>query len=191
MDGLNIGDAVRKLVGQMERDNPDLSESARVKAAWNRVAGADVSCHVTAVFVVPDTQASEVIVYVDSPIWAADLNMSSELYRMKLNIALGTVRDAPARAHDPEQVRKLKFVASKEKYLKRSQRVDLPSDLDAEQRALKQVEPLALSDEENAALERAAAAVEDTQLRSALLDAARANLEWQKGLDAAGKAPEA
>lgn len=185
MDGLNVGSEVRNLVNRLERDNPDIALSAHVKSAWNEAVDATISRHVTAVFVVPHTQASEVIVYVDSPIRAADLNMQSEILRMKLNIALGQGKRRAEGNADLEQVKKLKFVASKEKYLKKSRRMTTFEALEEQQREEEAVEPVALTDDELSQLVASVATIEDERLRLAAYDAAKANLEWQKGQQAA------
>ena len=185
MDGLNVGSEVRNLVNRLERDNPDIALSAHVKSAWNEAVDATISQHVTAVFVVPHTQASEVIVYVDSPIRAADLNMQSEILRMKLNIALGQGKRRAEGNADLEQVKKLKFVASKEKYLKKSRRMTTFEALEEQQREEEAVEPVALTDDELSQLAASVATIEDERLRLAAYDAAKANLEWQKGQQAA------
>ncbi len=185
MDGLNVGSEVRNLVNRLERDNPDIALSAHVKSAWNEAVDATISQHVTAVFVVPHTQASEVIVYVDSPIRAADLNMQSEILRMKLNIALGQGKRRAEGNADLEQVKKLKFVASKEKYLKKSRRMTTFEALEEQQREEEAVEPVALTDDELSQLVASVATIEDERLRLAAYDAAKANLEWQKGQQAA------
>lgn len=185
MDGLNVGSEVRNLVNRLERDNPDIALSAHVKSAWNEAVDATISQHVTAVFVVPHTQASEVIVYVDSPIRAADLNMQSEILRMKLNIALGQGKRRAEDNADLEQVKKLKFVASKEKYLKKSRRMTTFEALEEQQREEEAVEPVALTDDELSQLVASVATIEDERLRLAAYDAAKANLEWQKGQQAA------
>ncbi len=185
MDGLNVGSEVRNLMNRLERDNPDIALSAHVKSAWNEAVDATISQHVTAVFVVPHTQASEVIVYVDSPIRAADLNMQSEILRMKLNIALGQGKRRAEGNADLEQVKKLKFVASKEKYLKKSRRMTTFEALEEQQREEEAVEPVALTDDELSQLVASVATIEDERLRLAAYDAAKANLEWQKGQQAA------
>lgn len=181
MGGFNVGNEVRNLVNQMERDNPDISMSAHVKSAWNRAVGPDVAQHVTAVFVVPHTQAQEVIVYVDSPIRAADLNMQSEILRMKLNIELGNSAPDAKRCMYPEQVKKLKFVASKEKYIKRARRMTTFEALEEQEKQEKDIESVPLTEDELAELAASVASIEDERLRVAAYDAAKANLEWQKG----------
>lgn len=187
MGGFNVGNEVRNLVNQMERDNPDISMSAHVKSAWNRAATPDVAQHVTAVFVVPHTQGQEVIIYVDSPIRAADLNMQSEILRMKLNIELGNSAPDAKRHMCPEQVKRLKFVASKEKYIKRARRMTTLEAFEEQEREEKGIEPVPLADDELADLAASVASIEDERLRVAAYGAAKANLEWQKGQQAAGR----
>lgn len=189
MTGLDMGNEIAAAIGRIERSNPALSESARVKAAWNRVADSRVRPHVTAVYVVPGTSAREVIVYTDSPIWASELGMQSELMRLKLNVELASA--AERRGEEPSadgegQVRKLRFVASKDRYLAKERRESTYDQLAADDRQLGSVEPRPLSPRELTGLETAAAGIEDETLRRAALLAAKASLEWRHGLEDAG-----
>lgn len=188
MTGMSLGGGAREIVGALERGNPDLAAAARVRAAWNRIAGSRVRPHVTGVFVVPHTGAGELVVYTDTPIWASELGMQTELMRLKLNMELARM-DGGVRAGGDggsEQVRKLRFVASKEKYLSKERAESTHEQLSEEEDALAEVEPVPLSAEEDSALRSAAGKVGDARLRDAAYNAARASLEWQRGLDEAG-----
>lgn len=184
MTGYDIGSEIEGVVRSLQRDNPDLSATARVKRAWNLSVDKRIAEHVTAVFVVPNTAASEVIVYVDSSIWATELNMQSELLRLNLNIELNKDADEPSNVmRKAEQVEKLTFKVSKEQYVARDRRLTTLQLLEAEDEDYRKAQPVALDEEELSGLEEALSHIENDQLRDTAYAAAKANLEWQKGVD--------
>ncbi len=184
MTGYDIGSEIEGVVRSLQRDNPDLSATARVKRAWNLSVDKRIAEHVTAVFVVPNTAASEVIVYVDSSIWATELNMQSELLRLNLNIELNKDADEPSNVmRKAEQVEKLTFKVSKEQYAARDRRLTTLQLLEAEDEDYRKAQPVALDEEELSGLEEALSHIENDQLRDTAYAAAKANLEWQKGVD--------
>ena len=184
MTGYDIGSEIEGVVRSLQRDNPDLSATARVKRAWNLSVDKRIAEHVTAVFVLPNTAASEDIVYVDSSIWATELNMQSELLRLNLNIELNKDADEPSNVmRKAEQVEKLTFKVSKEQYVARDRRLTTLQLLEAEDEDYRKAQPVALDEEELSGLEEALSHIENDQLRDTAYAAAKANLEWQKGVD--------
>lgn len=184
MTGYDIGSEIEGVVRSLQRDNPDLSATARVKRAWNLSVDKRIAEHVTAVFVVPNTAASEVIVYVDSSIWATELNMQSELLRLNLNIELNKDADEPSNVmRKAEQVEKLTFKVSREQYAARDRRLTTLQLLETEDEDYRKAQPVALDEEELSGLEEALSHIENDQLRDTAYAAAKANLEWQKGVD--------
>ncbi len=184
MTGYDIGSEIEGVVRSLQRNNPDLSATARVKRAWNLSVDKRIAEHVTAVFVVPNTAASEIIVYVDSSIWATELNMQSELLRLNLNIELNKDADEPSNVmRKAEQVEKLTFKVSKEQYAARNRRLTTLQLLEAEDEDYRKAQPVALDEEELSGLEEALSHIENDQLRDTAYAAAKANLEWQKGVD--------
>lgn len=179
MDGYDLGIEVADMLHRYERDNPDLSTAARIKAAWSKAVSVDMAKHVTGVFVVPESDGGEVIVYADTSMHAADFNMQAEFLRLKLNLEL-----AESGRCEPEQVRKLRFTVSKKRYTARK---NTPSDDDiaATDAAQRDFEVVALDAAEESALETAASVISDERLREAALAAARASIEVKKGRDAA------
>lgn len=184
MSGARIGGEIAGLVGGLEGKNPDLAAAGRVKAAWNRIADSRVRPHVVAVYVVPGTGAAEVVVYTDTPLWASELSMQSELMRLKLNVELA--RMGAAGAGGEGQVAKIRFSPSKEKYLARDRRLSTHDELAAADSALAGVEPEPLTEAEDAALREASSRIEDGRLREAAYGAAKSSLEWHRGLERAG-----
>lgn len=184
MTGYDIGSEIEGVVRSLQRNNPDLSATARVKRAWNLSVDKRIAEHVTAVFVVPNTAASEIIVYVDSSVWATELNMQSELLRLNLNIELNKDADEPSNVmRKAEQVEKLTFKVSKEQYVARDRRLTTLQLLEAEDEDYRKAQPVALDEEELSGLEEALSHIENDQLRDTAYAAAKANLEWQKGVD--------
>ncbi len=187
MTGYDVGSEIQGVVRSLQRDNPDLSASARVKRAWNLSVDKRIAEHVTAVFVVPNTAASEVIVYVDSSIWATELSMQSELLRLNLNIELNNDEaGVPGAVRKAEQVEKLTFKVSKDQYVARDRRLTTLQLLEAEEEEYRKVQPIALSEDELSGLEEAFAHIENDQLRDVAYAAAKANLELQKGIEKIG-----
>ena len=175
MDGHNLATEIKGIVEDLERSNPDLSATARVKKAWNVAVDERANEHVNAVFVVPNTNASEVIVYVDTAIWAAELSMQEELLKLKINMEL-----------QAEQVESLKFLVSKGQYAGAAKKTNTFDQLDEEEKRLKSVQPVELNQDELAPIQEAAAHIEDDRVRNAVYAAAKASLEWQKGLEKVG-----
>lgn len=187
MAGFEFGSQVNEIVDSLRRNNPELSESARVKHAWNATADQRIAEHVTAVFVVPNTNASEVIVYVDDGIWATELNMQSELMRLNLNMYLNENQGySQIRAQNGEQVTKLAFKVSKDKYISKERRMSTGQLLNEEEEKYKRAQPVELSDEEISDLNQAFAAIDNDSLRDIAYAAAKANLEWKKGIEKLG-----
>ena len=187
MTGYNVGDEIRGVVNSLQRDNPDLSATARVKRAWNTSVDKGIAKHVTGVFVVPDMAASEVVVYVDSSIMATELSMQSELLRLNLNIELNK-DETPTRGMErkAEQVEKLTFRVSRDSYVARERKLTTMQLLEEEEENYRKAQPMALDDDEISGLEEALSHVENDQLRDIAYAAAKANLEWQRVSTASG-----
>lgn len=184
---VNIGDEVQQLARAMEKNDPDIAASARVQLAWQRAADEKTLQHTVAVFSVPGSNAGEVLVYVDSSIRAADMNMQSERFRMHLNIALAELREQEGEdflasedalftmRKNVEVVKKIKFIVSKKAYVPPERRQSTAELLAAEDEAArpKRVE---VPDATREALARAAESIDDERLRRAVLEAAQSNL---------------
>ncbi|MGI6032854.1 MAG: hypothetical protein ACOX69_05505 [Coriobacteriales bacterium] len=144
----------------------------------------------TGVFVVPDTDAHEVIVYVDNTLWTTELNMQAELYRAKLNIEIVRRKGQAPYADDEvsldeiEQVHKLKFATSKERYISKRARQTTYEQLKEEEDEYKSIEPVALTPAEQEQIDEAVAGISDERLQRAAYRAAKASIEFQKGVEA-------
>lgn len=184
---VNIGDEVQQLARAMEKNDPDIAASARVQLAWQRAVDKKTLQHTVAVFSVPGSGAGEVLIYVDSSIRAADMNMQSERFRMHLNIALAELREQEGEdflagedalfsmRENVEVVKKIKFIVSKKAYAPPERRQSTAELLAAEDEASrpKRVE---VSDATREELARAAESINDERLRRVVLEAAQSNL---------------
>lgn len=183
MDEFNFSSEVNRILGSMKRDNPELSDSMRIKHAWNAVVDPRIANHVTAVFVVPNTGASEVIIYVDDAIWATELGLQSEILRLNLNMRL---KEQSTTSNYKEQVEKLSFKVSKEKYIARERRLSTRELMNEEDKKYKEAQPVSLSDDEMTDLNQAFAQIDNDPIREIAYAAAKANLEWKKGIEKLG-----
>lgn len=185
MSEFSFGSEVNQILNSVRRDNPELSEGMRVKRAWNAAVDQRIANHVTAVFIVPNTNASEVIVYVDDSMWAAELNMQVELLRLNLNMQLNN--DELSNSHrGPEQVEKLSFKVSKEKYISKEHNTNARERENREQQRYKNAQPIELTDEEFSDLGAAFSQIDNDAIREIAFTAAKANLEWKKGIEKLG-----
>ena len=190
MEGIDFGGEVRRIISKLETSNPDLSATSRVQRAWRKVADEGALKHTNAVFVVPDTNASEVIIYVDAQIWATDLSLQAELYRLRLNLEIqrllereGRVRrtrdaDALFDYQQTEHIKKLMFKPSKEKYAHRYLTVEEDTQGFG---GASDIEPVDLDAGEEERLYEEVSSIQDPALRQVVYNAARSNLELLKG----------
>ena len=189
-NSVDFGAEVSRIVRKIESSNPDIPASARVQKAWQIIADEHTLEHTDAVFVVPGSAGEEVVVYVDSQIWATELNLQCELLRMRINLEVQKMLEAQGRVRrvdeesalfgyeQAEHVKRLQFVPSKKKYSKAYQR-EMQENL--EDIGREHVEPVALDDVELADLYVRTASIQDERVRKAAFDAAKAGLEIEKG----------
>lgn len=184
MTGYDVGSQIKGLVGSLQRNNPDLSAGACVKRAWNNSVDKRTRDHVTGVFVVPNTNASEVIVYVDSSIWATELTMQTEILRLNMNIRLNEDENLDeGMERRAEQVQKLTFKVSKDKFIPKERRMTTLELLQEEEASFRDVQPMSLSDEEISDLQEAFSHISNEKIKDSAYAAAKANLEWRKGME--------
>lgn len=174
---------VQRIFNSVRQNNPELSQSLRVKRAWNSTVDKRIAKHVTAVFVIPNTNASEIIVYVDDSIWATELNLQAEILRLNMNIHLHNNDYSKQHEDNPEQVKKLIFKVSKDKYISKENRLSTRERIEQETSRYRNAQPVSLSEEEEADLNKAFSRIDNDAIREAAYAAARANLEWHKGID--------
>ena len=181
MGNVDVARAVEGLVATMQRDNPEFAQAALVKAAWERVVDERLVRHIVSVYVVPRSGGREVVVYVDSSMHVADFTMQVEMLRLKLNMELASKAGGEQEGEGPLQVETLTFRLSGEAYRKQPRPTTAGDDVRKMRAAEQAIEPVPLSDEEFADVERGVQGLEDERLAAVIRNAARANLEWQKG----------
>lgn len=142
-------------------------ERARVIAAWRAVAGVEVFAHARG-FALRD---QELVVFVDSPIWANELAVLSERYRTAINEHLGK-----------ETVGSIRFAVSRKVVAQR--RVEAEDAAADAERVHEIVQPVGATSLEREQIRQMAAVVKDDGLRQAVIAAAIAHLEWKKGTEA-------
>jgi hypothetical protein len=155
------------LVRRLDRKGGGAYQQSRIGQAWLTIAGPAVIAHTTGAHL----REREMVVFVDSPLWATELSALSEHYRASVNKELGE-----------ELVRAVRFTVSKNvDKEKRIERVLLESEEHHEQ---DKVEPVDLSENELAQIESSVAGIPDEELRRAVLRATVADFQWKKGLKA-------
>jgi hypothetical protein len=166
--GLGLGEGLERLASRLDRKGAGGLAQARVADAWRRVAGPSVNDHTTGAHL----RDTEMVVFVDSPVWATELSALSEHYRRAVNEAIGQQLVSAVRfavSNRVEQVRHAEYQESeKDAYYDRDK---VPSVL--------------LSEHEREQVRVSAAAIEDTELREAVIRATIADLEWKRGIEAA------
>lgn len=165
-----LSDSLERLVGRLDRRGGKGYTQARVAQAWKAIAGASVLAHTAGVHL----RGDELVVMVDSPLWATELSALSEAYRTAMNREL-----------DKERVRSIRFTVS----MQFETTWKMENEPVASTPSTPDVEAIPLTPEELAQVELSVSEIEDEELRSAVLRATVADLQWKKGLRAR-KSPE-
>ncbi len=161
----SVGDAARKVLRRIDKGGH--MERTRAVSAWREAAGEEVALHAVGYAM----RGAELIVYTDSPVWAAELSALSEHYRSEINRLVGR-----------ELVGTIRFTVSKQASEHRERQED--RDRIEEERTAARVDPVPATAQESAQIEAMAASIHDEALREAAVRAALRALEWQKGLKA-------
>jgi hypothetical protein len=133
-------------------------------AAWRTAAGPEVDKHTTGVAL----RSGELLVYVDSAVWASELSIMAEQYRVRVNEEIGE-----------ELVRSVRFTVSRK--VQEEKRREHAERRLAEPDRGPETKPLPLDDQERAQVESMAAAIHDPDVRDAAVRAMVRHLEWKKG----------
>lgn len=147
-------------------------ERTRVVSAWRSIAGEQVFSHARGMAL----RGGELLVYVDTPIWANELSALSEHYRVAINEHLGK-----------EAVTSIRFTVSRK--VEESARIEAESAPAEPQRD--RVAPVPLTEEEREAVVGMGSAIKDETLRESVVSAAIAHFEWRKGIEARNAAEKA
>jgi hypothetical protein len=160
---LGLGEVMRSLI--RDADPKGRRHGARAVLAWDEVVGPTIAEH-TRGFALRD--AGELVVLVDSPVWATQLSMLSQELISRLNGRLGE-----------DAVRSIRFTVAKDASIAREHDVATP---DSEQGAKGcDPEPIPLTETEREQAAHIARAVRDPELREIALRVMIKDLERKKG----------
>lgn len=178
---------ISNIFEKIQSKNPNLLETMRIQKAWYSSVETDIAHHTQAVFVVPNKKCSEVIVYVDNPIWTTELNMRAEVLRMNLNVALKKLDDSPVMQdesvmfnfEDIEIVKKLQFKTSKNGYKKQT----VPQDNTYkffQSEGKEKLQPIPLNGNEEQIIQEQLKDIENVELKESIYQAIKSQVEWEK-----------
>ena len=161
----SLAAAMRAYVGRLDTEGK-LGQAAIIDA-WPSITGEKIAGHTR----VEGLREGELLVSVDSAVWANELSLMGEKLRSRLNRNVGQ-----------ELVRSIRFTVSQSVEEERDER-GIEAEADRRYGGAK-VEPIALTDEEMLIVERSIEGIADEELRSAAQKATIRDLEWKKGLEA-------
>lgn len=163
-----IGSALNGVLKKLDKGTGGAYRQVSVKQAWASVAGPSVLGHTTGAHI----RNRELVVYVDSNVWATELSALSGQYLEALDRELGK-----------GMVSSIRFTVSRK--VEQSLRIESIEKEAEEDRAADKVDSVPLSEAELAQVVSSVSAIEDAELREAVLRATVADLEWKKGLKSA------
>jgi hypothetical protein len=170
-DSRTVGELVQAFVaGLGPRDRERMAE-AGVTTWWAAAVPPEIARHTVGVAM----RDGELVVQVDSPVWAAELSAMSEQLRILIEEASGT-----------GTVRAVRFTVSRRVAMAKQ------DERDQEERdelyEPEDVAPVALTPQERSQVEHAAEQIEDAELRQAFIEAMVTDMELDKGRKAASEA---
>ncbi|MDP2181786.1 MAG: DUF721 domain-containing protein [Actinomycetota bacterium] len=174
-DGTSLGRALGSFLRRAVKGGR--LAAARVASAWPQACGPQIAEHTAGIFI----RGRELVVYVDSPIWANELAAMSEHLRVAVNSVLGE-----------ELVSSIRFTVSR-KVVEEATLAAAATDKEALYNKDK-VDPVPVTEAERAQIEREASVIGDEGLREAAINAQVRDYEWKKGscdtcVDQAGPLP--
>jgi hypothetical protein len=140
--------------------------SFSLKGDWEEIASEKVLKH-TDNIIYDKKNDSEIVVFVDSAQWAAELNMQKEFYRILLSKKTG------------KQIASVKFFVSKNTSIRKNFEKLEQDKIDSE---LDTVIPLSMTDEEEYFARLLVDDIEDDILKEKVFNALKADFEWKKGI---------
>ena len=155
-------------MGKLDRAGGGYYLQTRVITAWDKVAGPAVAAHTTGIHI----RGGELVVYVDSNLWATELSALSEHYRESINTELGK-----------QLVRSVRFTVSRQAQQHRQERLQEQAT-EAKQKHKHEVVRTPLSELEIHQVEASVSVIPDPELREAVFRATVAHLECRKGPEA-------
>jgi len=162
---VEFGSALESLERRLDRTSGGRYVQVRVADAWEAVAGPTVADHTAGVFL----RGGELVVQVDSSVWATELSALAGPYTEALNSHLGK-----------DLVTTIRFTVSRR--VKEARRHEEVQEEQDEFYAADPSRAVPLTEAERAQVEASAASIEDEELRKAVVKATIASMEWRKGL---------
>jgi Dna[CI] antecedent, DciA len=170
-DSKPIGELVQAFIGGLGARDRERMAQAGVVMWWAASVPPEIARHTIGAAM----RDGELVVQVDSPVWAAELSAMSEQLRMLMEEATGT-----------GTVRAVRFTVSR--------RVEMARRDDRDQDELdglyepEDVQPIPLTPQERSQVEHAAEQIDDAELRTAFIEAMVTDMELDKGRKAASEA---
>lgn len=161
---MDLAAALGALTRGFDRKSHGQYLQVRVAAAWEKIAGKAVAAHTAQVHI----RDGELLVYVDSPVWATELSALAGPYQISMNEELGQ-----------KTVRSVRFTVSRR--VENQQHIKAREEEAVEFYSADPTVPVPLSEVERAQVEASAASIPDEQLREAVVKATVAGMEWRKG----------
>lgn len=161
------------MLGRLDKTGEGRARANAV-SAWRLVAGDEVFSHARGFAL----RGTELLIFVDSPVWANELSVLSEHYRVAVNERIGK-----------ETVGSIRFAVSK-KVSEEVQR-DADDGEGARQREGERAAPVPATENEREQVLAMAAGMRPGELRESVVAAAIAHLEWRKGIEARNAAEKA
>jgi hypothetical protein len=170
-DSKPVGELVQAFVAGLGPRDRERMVEAGVTTWWSSAIPPEIAQHTVGAAM----RDGELVVEVDSPVWAAELSAMSEQIRVLIEEASGT-----------GTVRSIRFTVSR--------RVAMAKQDDRDREELDElyepedVEPVPLTPQERSQVEHAAEQIDDAELRQAFIEAMVTDMELDKGRKAASEA---
>ncbi|WP_350454582.1 DciA family protein [Slackia heliotrinireducens] len=159
-----MGTTMRDLIGSSEAARK-AARAAQVKEMWRGLVEPVFLEHTNAVYIIQEENEKVLVVYVDSSIFAAELNARRELIKMEL----------AGKYH--EVVDEFRIIISRGPYKNNHPFIEEKPELPTAD-----VEPVPLDEAQIEAIEKQASVIENARLRQALIKAMISDLELKNGI---------
>ena len=159
-----LGDALWGYLRRVDKKG-DLAR-AQVAEVWLEAVGPEIAKHTADVHL----REGELVVYVDSPVWATELTALSARLRQNVNECLGQ-----------ELVGAMRFSVSRKVSVQRMREAQAEEDEQFYEED--KVEPEPLTEAEIEQVRQSAAAIRNPDLRETVIRATVKDLEWKRGLE--------
>jgi hypothetical protein len=152
-----------------DNSNERFARDTRLQRAWEAVASSRILEHTDSVVFSTKSKQPCVIVYVESSIWAAELEAQKELYRILLEKETNWSIDD------------LKFYVTRKVMFKKLFKKRNNEKTQEHLRDKEEKTTVFLTEEEDRYARELASSLQDKKLQDGLYKAIKANFEWKKG----------